>query len=62
MECDILPMVLTTFCSHLTGIQHSLFIYLLITVVKTRTVYGNSNGFEVKIGHQGSTLSPLLFI
>jgi len=26
------------------------------------TVYGNSNGFEVKIGmHQGSALSPLLF-
>jgi len=27
-----------------------------------RTVYGNSNGFEVKVGmHQGSELSPLLF-
>ena len=26
-----------------------------------RTVYGNSNGFEVKVGmHQGSALSPLL--
>jgi len=25
-----------------------------------RTVYGNSNGFEVKVGmHQGSALSPL---
>jgi len=31
------------------------------TVVKT--VYGNSNCFEVKVGmHQGSALSPLLFV
>jgi len=28
-----------------------------------RTVYGNSNGSEVKVGmHQGSVLSPLLFV
>jgi len=28
-----------------------------------RTVYGNSNGFEVKVGmHQGSALNPLLFV
>jgi len=27
-----------------------------------RTVYGNSNGFEVKVDHQGSALSPLLFV
>jgi len=28
-----------------------------------RTVYGNSNGFEVTFGmHQGSALSPLLFV
>jgi len=28
-----------------------------------RTVYGNSNGFEAKVGmHQGSALSPLLFV
>jgi len=28
-----------------------------------RTVYGNSNGFAVKVGmHQGSALSPLLFV
>jgi len=32
-----------------------------MTVV--RTVYGNSNGFQVKISmHQGSALSPLLFV
>ena len=28
-----------------------------------RTVYGNSKSFEVKVGmHQGSALSPLLFV
>ena len=28
-----------------------------------RTVYGNSKGFEVKVSmHQGSGLSPLLFV
>jgi len=28
-----------------------------------RTVYGDSKGFEVKVGmHQGSALSPLLFV
>jgi len=28
-----------------------------------RTVYGNSNGFEVKVSmHQGSALSPLLIV
>jgi len=38
---------------------------LLYTGAKTvvRTVYGNSNSFEVKVGmHQGSALSPLLFV
>jgi len=28
-----------------------------------RTVYGNTKGFDVKVGmHQGSALSPLLFV
>jgi len=37
----------------------------IYTGVKTdvRTVHGNSNGFEVKVGmHQGSALTPLLFV
>ena len=37
----------------------------MYTSAKTviRTVYGNSCGFEVKVGmHQGSALSPLLFV
>jgi len=29
----------------------------------SKKVYGNSNGFEVKVGiHQGWALSPLLFV
>jgi len=33
------------------------------TKTVVRTVYGNHNCFEVKIGmHQGSALSPLLFV
>ena len=37
----------------------------MYTCAKTvvRTVYGNSKGFEVKVGmHQGSALRPLLFV
>jgi len=37
----------------------------MYTAAKTvvRTVYGNSNSFEVKVAkHQGSALSPLLFV
>ena len=40
-------------------------VYVLYTGAKVivRTVYGNSNGFEVKVSmHQGSALSPLLFV
>jgi len=40
-------------------------IMSMYTGAKTvvRTVYSNSNGSEVKVGmHQGSALSPLLFV
>ena len=34
-----------------------------MTVSVVRTVYGNSSGFEVKVGmHQGSAMSPMLFV
>jgi len=42
-----------------------LVVMSMYTGAKTvvRTVYGNSKGFEVKVGtHQGSALSPLLFV
>jgi len=52
---------------HKLGVEEWLVsaVMSLYTGAKTvvRTVYGNSNGFEVKVGmHQGSTLSPLLFV
>ena len=40
-------------------------VYVLYPGAKTvvRTVYGNSSGFEVKVGrHQGTALSPLLSV
>jgi len=40
-------------------------VMFMYTGAKTvaRTVYGNTNGFEVKVYmHQGSALSPLLFV
>jgi len=52
-------------CKH--GVEEWLVsaVMSMYTGVKTvvRTVYGNSKGFEVKVGmHQGSAESPLLFV
>ena len=52
---------------HKLGVEKWLVLAVMsmYTGAKTvaRTVYGNSNGFEVKGGmHQGSVLSPLLFV
>ena len=47
------------------GVEEWLVSAVMYTGAKTviRTVYGNSNGFEVKVGmHQGSAVSPLLFV
>jgi len=38
-------------------------VYVCWCKTVVRTVYGNSNSFEVKVGmHQGSALSPLLYV
>jgi len=52
---------------HELGVEEWLIsaVMSMYTGAKTvvRTVYGNSKGFEVKLGmHQGSGLSPLLFV
>ena len=45
----------------MVSISCHVYVYWCKTVV--RTVYGKNNGFEVKVGmHQGSALSPLLFV
>jgi len=52
---------------HKLGVEEYLVLVVMYmyTGTKTvvRTVYGNSNGSELKVGmHQGSALSPLLFV
>jgi len=52
---------------HKLGVEEwlALAVMSMYTCAKTivRTVHGNNNGFEVKVGmHQGSALSPLLFV
>ena len=45
----------------MVGISSHIYVYSAKTVV--RTVYGNSSGFEVKVGmQQGSALSLVLFV
>ena len=62
---QLMPLPLTV--SRKLGVEEWLVsaVMSMYAVVKTvvRTVYGNSKGFEVKVGmHQGSALSPLLFV
>ena len=52
---------------HKLGIEEWLVLAVMSMYTGTKTVvwtvYGNSNGFEVKVSmHQGSSLSPLLFV
>jgi len=61
------PREVIRWAMHKLGVEEWLVLVVMSvytganTVV--RTVYGNSNGFEVKVGmHQGSALSPLLFV
>ena len=65
---DRVPREVIRWAMHKLGVEEWLVLVSCLSMytgAKTvvRTVYGNSNGFEVKIGmHQGSTLSPLLFV
>jgi len=64
---DRVPTELIRWAMHTLGVEEWFVssIMSMYTGAKTavRTVYGNSNGFEVKVGmHQGSALSPLLFV
>ena len=64
---DGVPREVIRWAMHKLGVEEWLVsaVMSMYTGAKTfvRTVYGNSSGFEVKVGmHQGSALSPLLFV
>ena len=64
---DRVPREVIRWAMHKLGVEEWLVsaVMSMYTGAKTvvRTVYGNSNGFEVKVSkHQGSALSPLLFV
>jgi len=66
---DRVPREVKRWAMHKLGVEEWLVsaVMSMYTGAKSvvRTVYGNSrpNGFEVKVGmHQGSALSPLLFV
>jgi len=64
---DRIPTEVIKWAMHKLGVEEWLVsaVVSIYTGAKTvvRTVYGTSNGFEIKIGsHQGSALSPLLFV
>jgi len=47
----------------MVGIGSQVYVSCIICKTVVRTVYCSSSGFEVKVGiHQGSALSPLLFV
>ena len=63
---DRVPRKVISWAMRKLGVKEWLVsaVMSMYTGAKTvvRTVYGNSKGFEVKVGmHQGSGLSPLLF-
>jgi len=64
---DRVPIEVIRWAMHKLGVEEWLIsaVMSMYTGAKTvvRTVYSNSNGFEVKVGmHQGSALSLLLFV
>jgi len=65
--CDRVPREVIRWAVRKLGVEEWLVLAAMsmYTGAKTvvRTVYGNSSGFEAKVGmHQGSALSPLLFV
>jgi len=64
---DTVPREVISWAMRKLGVEERLAtaVVSMYTGAKTvvRTVYGNSKSFEVKVGmHQGSALSPLLFL
>jgi len=64
---DRVPREVISWAMHKLGVKEWLVsaVMSMYTGMKTvvRTVYGNSKGFEEKVGiNQGSALSPLLFV
>jgi len=64
---DTVPREVIRWAMHKLGVEEWLVsaVMSMYAGAKTvvRTVYSNSSGFEVKVGmHQGSALSPLLFV
>ena len=64
---DRVPREMISWAMRKLGVEEWLVLAVMsmYTGAKTvvKTVYGNSKGFEVKVGmHQGSALSPLLFV
>jgi len=64
---DRVPKEVIRWATHKLGVEEWLVsaVMSMYTGAKTvvKTVYGNSCGFEVKVGmNKGSALSPLLFV
>ena len=64
---DRVPRKVIRWAMHKLGVEEWLIaaVMSMYTDAKTvvRTVYGNNECFEVKVGmHQGSAVSPLLFL
>jgi len=62
---DKVPREVIRWAMRQLGVEEWLVLAVMSMYTKAvvKTVYGNSEGFEVKVGlHQGSALSPLLFV
>ena len=60
---DRVPREAIRWAMHRLGVEEWVVTVVMSVYTGARTVNANSNGFEVKISmHQGSALSPLLFV